>query len=352
MELWEVRVGNGMVVMDIVKLVSLIIGPLVLGGFLIGVVFFLKFGSWREAFSLNPNRGLEKQGLLWISLIVPVLYFTVFGSIAWSGYSLLLTNEGFREFLNISVLPLGFLAMALPVSVLVSRFHATGQTAEQIIKLTLKNDMDMFNSHRKELFTYFDQIGVLQVDGYAPLVEKVHPRIHKDFFVRQKNGMGPTNNLPLFDSVEKDLNAAGANIASMIVHHGSLDQYLTASSLLLTVAAKLGGPQLHSAFTSRAAMIPNIHGNAIQGYYYGLGRTTEELVQMYRWTRTHFINLCDFAGRDFRPAAHGETYAVDSGDYYKTVRVPMVLEHLFATQIRDLINHGIRIESGEHPPLY
>lgn len=334
---------------QIVILLLVLTGPAIMAYCFVGIIWYVRHRSWFQAFSLDPSQGLMAQGLLWLSLVMPFFYFLAFGGIAWSGYSLSMNNQGFQEFIKISVLPLSCLALSLPISVLISRFHATGQTAEQIVKLTKKNEIDIFHAHRKELFSYFDQIGELTVDGYSPGIPKVHPRLHMDFFIRTRNGEAPTMNDALFEAVEKDLDEAARNIFEMLSTYGSLDAYLTASSLMLNVAVTLGGQQLRIKFMEKNEAVPMIQGDKVVGYYYALGRTTDDIIQLYRWLRAHFTNLCNFAGRELKDNDRSAYHAVDYGDYYKQIRNPGVLETLFDNQILQLRHRAVLIQSSPLP---
>lgn len=118
---------------DIVYLVALVLLPLFLPVLVVSSI--LGSGSWvlarlKSTLTLDEERGLAEQGLLWVSIISPFLYFIALGVIVWRGHSISLTSDGLRMFFSISTLPLGALSLSLPLSVLVSRLHATKQTAK------------------------------------------------------------------------------------------------------------------------------------------------------------------------------------------------------------------------------
>ncbi len=178
---------------EIPKLLALILLPVLIPTLFCACIF--GSGPWilerfKSTLKLNEDGGLSEQGLLWISILSPFLYFLVLGGISWDGYSVSVTSEGLKKFLSISGLPLGVLSLALPMSVLVSRLHATKQTAKQIKITQQKNNIDLFHSHRKELFSYFSQIGEVNYLDCLIGKFKVHPRVHKIFF----NGM-PENGI-------------------------------------------------------------------------------------------------------------------------------------------------------------
>ena len=169
---------------NILALVSLIALPILIPIIIVLLIFGVGI-NWRErltsSLSLNADKGLSSQGLLWLSIFCPFLYFVILGSVTWQGYEILITSAGITTFFSISKLPLAILSIIIPLSVLVSRFHATKQTAEQIKITRLKNNLDLFNSHRNELFSYFTQIGEINYLDCFVAKYRVHPRVHKTF---------------------------------------------------------------------------------------------------------------------------------------------------------------------------
>lgn len=338
--------------LEIAKLLLITVAPIAISVIGAGLFWKRKYGNFLGAFVLNPRRGLEEQGLLWISIIAPILYFIFLGFFSWADYSVLVSSKGFETFLKISVLPLSILALAIPLSILVSRFHATGQTAEQIRKSIVKNDLDMLALHRKEMYAYFDQIGHMQVDDYSPFSQapKVHPRVHKHFFVIQGDGLGPAPNHNMFKNIESNLNSAGLHLAAMIPKIDSFDHYLAASSCIMRVAIDLGGEELNLAISKNSVLVPMIQAGAIVGEYYTIGRSNQDIVYAYRWLRAHFMNLCDFAGWEFAPAEAGATQTVDYGSYFKEVYPIDTVHLLHTTRIPQIFNEADEIMKRNNPP--
>tara|TARA_R110002110_G_scaffold383611_1_gene595090 strand:- start:539 stop:1078 length:540 start_codon:yes stop_codon:yes gene_type:complete len=166
----------------------------------------------RNSFKLNPEKGLLKQGLLWVSLLLPVSYFLVFGSIAWAGYEIDISSAGLSTFFRISTIPLTVLSLTLPLTVLVSRFYSTEQTARQIAITLHKNNLDAFYSHRSELFSYFDRLQ--EVDYFGALKGRfnVYPRVHKNFFKGRPDLGVPEINVEMFNQIERALQSARVQV--------------------------------------------------------------------------------------------------------------------------------------------
>ena len=143
-----------------------------------------------KAFGLHPEKGLMDHGLLWFSILIPVLYFVAIGYVSWEPYTLSMSSDGFAKFISISTLPLTILSLAIPLPVLVSRFHATQQTATQLKATKLKNNIDVFHAHRKAMFEYFDRVPKATFEGTLDCEFKVHPRLHINAFRGSKPEQG------------------------------------------------------------------------------------------------------------------------------------------------------------------
>jgi hypothetical protein len=74
---------------DIVRLAALVLLPLLIP--LLTIAVFLGSGPWlfkrlQSTLALHEERGLAEQGLLWVSILSPFLYFLALGAISWSPY--------------------------------------------------------------------------------------------------------------------------------------------------------------------------------------------------------------------------------------------------------------------------
>tara|TARA_R110001583_G_scaffold41789_1_gene132925 strand:- start:155 stop:1279 length:1125 start_codon:yes stop_codon:yes gene_type:complete len=137
------------------------------------------FGKYFRTF--DAKHGLGSQPLFAIAIVYPIGLFFSTGIWAWSGLVLELSADGFNQFIEISKLPLGLLALSLPLAVLTARLHGTKQTALQIMKSndqitnTLKqisetqqkNKTDLYLSHYK----YFSEC-ILEIETTWQLEDK------------------------------------------------------------------------------------------------------------------------------------------------------------------------------------
>ncbi|MGS0724587.1 hypothetical protein ACVBKF_00245 [Shewanella sp. 0m-11] len=113
----------------------------------------------------EPANGLELQTPFWASIFVPVILFLCTGVFAWWGTTPDVSAEGFETFLSTSQLPIGLLALAIPLAVLTGRIHGTKQTALQIEKTKLqieetqkKNKTDLYLAHYKHFCEHLSEI--------------------------------------------------------------------------------------------------------------------------------------------------------------------------------------------------
>ena len=119
---------------------------------------FKKFISTFDAY-----HGLGSQPLFWVAIVAPIGLFLSTGVWAWDWIGFDISAKGFNHFIDISKLPLGLLALSIPLAVLTARLHGTKQTALQITKANeqiantktqirateQKNNTDLYLAHYK-----------------------------------------------------------------------------------------------------------------------------------------------------------------------------------------------------------
>ena len=107
--------------------------------------------------------------------------------------------------MSISSFPLALLPLSLLLAVLVSRFYATKQTAEQIRQTRHKKDWIFSYSHRKELFSYFEKIGKWHYSGAFEEKYKIYlGLLHKNFFNGTPDDGVPEVNIDAFKRILKE----------------------------------------------------------------------------------------------------------------------------------------------------
>jgi hypothetical protein len=324
--------------------VALVLLPILLPVLVVSAV--LGSGSWllerlKSTLTLDEERGLAEQGLLWVSIISPFLYFIALGVIAWKGYSISLTGDGLKVFFSISTLPLGALSLSLPLSVLVSRLHATKQTAKQIKITNQKNNIDLFHSHRKELFSYFGQIGEVEYLECLTGKFKVHPRVHKNFFVGEPKDGVPLINLDAFTDIERELSLARWQLDSII---RDVNPQLTYSfyianfcSTIYRLSEKLGLPEIYVDLAERSILVPTKLDGQEEMELLTVGKTTDEAVAAYRYAKSYYHNLCDFAGKEPVHAEDDELKYIEMGGKFRKVKEERVIERLHSNEIQQAI---------------
>lgn len=279
-----------------------------------------------QAFGLHPEKGLMNHGLLWFSILTPVLYFITIGYVSWKPYTLNMSSEGFAKFISISTLPLAILSLAIPLPVLVSRFHATQQTATQIKVTKLKNNIDIFYAHRKAMFEYFDRIPKVKFEGAPECDFKVHPRLHINAFRGSKPEQGsPTIFEEFFKNIESNLFSARSMAHHTLTEedvHRRLAFYRNSCIALWEVSRRLLIGEMFSTISDNSIAIKEVQRtNPRDTYVITVGQTTSELIGSYRMCRSFYRILCEFAGyeSEFFKAVDNEDNvfaAIDSGGRY------------------------------------
>lgn len=298
-------------------------------------------------FSLDTSKSLSSQGLFWLSILVPVMYFIAFGSVAWWGYSLRLDAEGFKTFISISPLPLGLLSLAFPISASVARFHTTKQTAKQISIVSHKNNVDLYHAHRKELFTYFDQIG--EYEYHENLIAKniVHPRMHKIFFKGAAKDGIPSIDVMEFYRVEAEL-ASTRKVLTLILNNSkpndNFSMYLGEfSDGIYRLSNMLGLPEVLDLM-SFGDLIP-AKRNREDVLLNTVGTSSDEAIGSFKYAENFFHNLCDFA--NYNSPYFKNNNARESFDSGVKVQLRMpeqarVIESLHRIEITQALNERNR----------
>ncbi|MBD1576924.1 hypothetical protein HC723_10835 [Vibrio sp. S11_S32] len=323
------------------QLIALILLPLVMA---FGLIFvFLSKGSnfverTRFVLTLHPELGLIKQGLLWLVILAPILYFLGTGFLAWQDYDVLLNAEGFNTFLHISVLPLALLSLAIPLSVLISRLHSTEQSAKQIEIVSHKNNLDTYRSHRQELFSYFEQIGKTEYLSCIEVNFKVHPRLHTNFFLGSPTQGLPSPNVGVFKDIESELSTAQMRIDKTLRDVNkpmTLSSYLYACSAIFSLSEKLGIPEIYIELAEKGVLVPaKIEKQPELESILTVGTTTDELVAAYRIARSFYLNLCDFACITPSINTPEKRKYIDTGGRYAKVIDYLSVERLHETEIK------------------
>ena len=326
------------------QLLALILIPLIIAFWAV-MIFASKTGKLNERvhfiLTLHPELGLMKQGLLWLVMLVPLNYFLATGYLAWKDYDILLSAQGFQTFLQISILPLGLLSLALPLSVLVSRLHSTEQAAKQIKIVSHKNNLDTYRSHRQELFSYFEQIGETNYLSCVKVNFKVHPRLHKNFFQGSPHEGLPKIYEDAFKDIESELASARWAIDATlrdVNKEMTLSFYLNACSAIYRLSEKLGIPEIYIELAEKGALVPaKLERQPELESILTVGTTTDELVAAYRIAKSFYLNLCDFSG--FSPDVDAEEYEkyIDVGGRYARINKYLTVERLHENEIKRAI---------------
>lgn len=332
---------------EVLTLLAIIFLPIVAPT--IAVAGILGRGPWlferfKSTLTLNEESGLSEQGLLWVSILSPFLYFLALGVVSWDGYSISVTSEGLKNFVSISALPLAVLSIALPLSVLVSRLHATKQTAKRIRITQQKNNIDLFHSHRKELFGYFSQIGEVEYLDCFIGKFKVHPRVHKVFFTGRPECGIPLLNEDAFKDIERELSSARWQLDAIIRDKNPQHTYtiyiVNYCSTIYRLSQKLGLPEIYIDLAQNSVLVPTKLKGKEKMELLTVGKTTNEAVAAYRYAKGYFANLCDFAGREPEALEDDELTYVDSGGKFRTIKTEKVIERLHQNEIQQAIQQG------------
>lgn len=303
-----------------------------------------------SAFTLDASGGLFSQGLLWLAIFIPVSAGLSLGWYVWTDYSPDLTVNGFKEFIAISILPLAVISLALPIAGLVSSFHSTKQAATQIREAKVKNKMDSFFMHRRELISFISAIPNVSYFGKITFGMRLHPAIHNRFFKGSPLDGWPVIDQAVFAETNQMLNEAAKYL--QIVVYGkngagmeALMDYLEACSRILWLARHLEIAEICDGMLG--VLIKNADHPGGGADIYTVGTTTEEAIASLRFISRFFKALCDYAGHGLfdRSPEYDGIFGVGA-------RPPsnlQVIETLHSTEIAKLEANNGALYSSTHP---
>ncbi|QJI20046.1 MULTISPECIES: hypothetical protein [unclassified Pseudomonas] len=325
--------------MNLLKLIILIIAPAIFTTLVISSIFNKKQFQLTEAFkhlTLNPDIGLAKQPLFWLSICTPAAYFITFGFVSWSGYDISISAEGFKNFIAISTLPIALLSLSIPLGVIVARFHSTEQTARQILIAKQKNNLDAFYSHRKEFFAYFEKIGDVTFLDTFEVKYQVNPKLHGLLFEgTPENGTPEINNELISLLIEKvDLIRLGLNEVLLDRNPDeTLNWYMTAANEIYWISAKLGIREIYNQLSNASETIIGRSQDGSFRRQRSIGTTTIQAICAFRYVKSYILTILHFAGdkRSVDKIYENEIDYIDATGGYAIVNMNgLVIERNFS----------------------
>ncbi len=306
----------------------------------------------KQIFTFEPEKGLAEQPPLWMGLTTPLFYALIIGSYAWAPYSIDISSKGFKEFISVSTLPLAVLSLTIPIAVLVSRLHSTLQTAIQIQHTKLKNNIDIFHAHRKNLFEYFDRIGTVQYSEKFTAEFKMRPRLHTHAFRGSKPEQGtPKLDITFFKKVESHLLSIRSMCHKQILEDDAVRKLAflkNASASIWAVSYMFLLPEIYRDLYNRSSVIKEKQDEGTRNaYMIMVGDSTEDYVFAYRYALGFYRNLCEFSSYDSEfleslalekddPDPIGDRKMMEDGMRFKKAEV-MSMSEMLKEMERDII---------------
>ncbi|MBA6043734.1 hypothetical protein [Pseudomonas lactis] len=323
------------------------------------VACFVGKGEWgwsrvNSTLQLDTSQGLAHQGLLWLSISTPVAIAVSLGLWVWPKYSFELSPAGFKNFIDISILPLAIMSLSLPLSGLIAKFHSTQQTAKQIEVVSFKNNLDAFYTHRKEMLAYFAALDKVDYFGVATFEYNLHPVLHLRFFSgTPENGL-PAVDMDAFRLVEASILSAakflkGVLVLDRVTSISTLDIYLHACESIRVAAESLHITKITRDFVLQGVLIRSEKCKPPSYDMVTLGTTTLHALAAIRFVRGFYDNLCDFAGVS-RWVVSKELDLVFYGGK-SLIEGELQIELLHKTEIQHLVEIGSARYNEKHPLL-
>ncbi|MEQ4340589.1 hypothetical protein ABNM62_19220 [Pseudomonas syringae] len=294
--------------MEVVLLILILLAPISLS-FILIIGTFHK-GSFNPSKVLNtlhldPDRGLVKQPLFWLSIFTPLFYFIATGIVCWKGHEIDISADGLSSFIEISALPLALLSMAIPLGVTVARFHSTEQTAKQISiasnqmqLVRIKNNVDAFYAHRKEFFAFFDKIGKVVFLDAIEVTYQINPRLHGLVFEGHPDAGAPTLDEKLISEIVSKLCFTRRCLDSVLRDtdkEKTLTWYSIAADNIYWIARTLGIREVISVLQSRSVIISGYTETGQDVHFRSIGTTTVQAIAAYRCVKSYVLTILHFS---------------------------------------------------------
>lgn len=301
----------------------------------------LSQGRLKSIFVLDVRKGLVHQGLLWLSIITPILLSVALGMWVWPKYEFDLSADGFKRFIEISVLPLAVMSISLPLSGLISKFHSTQQTAKQIEVVSYKNNLDAFYTHRKELIAYFAAMGEIEYLKVVSFSNSLHPVLHKRFFKGTPEEGTPVVDKGAFQSVERAILSGSKFLMGALENSGglpALDCYLNACNEIFIAGDWLAIREIANGLMSKGVLVKSSKDEGVSFHFATVGTTTREILAAIRYVRGYYDNLCDYSGVPRMKIPEGREQVFGGGQ--SLLDKELVIEELHKNEILHLVGVG------------
>lgn len=160
--------------MEWIKLIASLFATILAPALMVWLIFSIKDKHLTHASRLikvDTKNTILEQPFFWLSILIPISGFLIFGYYAWEGYDLDLSKKGYDKFWELSKLPLSILATIVPLTVTASAIFASAQNKEIIISQEFSRLEERFNNT-------FARMGELMIyDNTKVDLSKVNPQL-------------------------------------------------------------------------------------------------------------------------------------------------------------------------------
>lgn len=323
------------------------------------VAIFLGKGAWGgrrliSVFEFDTSKGLISQGLLWLSITTPIFVALSLGAWIWPSYEVLISSKGFKNFIEISILPLAVMSISLPLAGLISRFHSTQQTAKQIEVVSFKNNLDAFFTHRKELISYFSAMEPVTYLGVVEFKYVIHPVLHVRFFEGVPEKGWPVVKRKSFNNVEHGILRGAQHLVGVLAPtedcgFDDLDRYLQGCKEIYLAAQALHIREITQGLVSRGVMLKSSSCPEHGWDLLTIGTTTAEVLAAIRYVKNYYDNLCDFAGVARMIVPDGYEVVFHGGQ--RLLAGDLTIENLHMFDIQQMVDDGRAQYDEKHHSL-
>ena len=192
------------------------------------------------------------------------------------------------------------------------------------------------------MFSYFAQIGEVNFLDCINAKYKLHPKMHKNFFIGKPHEGTPQVNEAAFKEIEGKLESARWQIHAVITDANPELTYsfyvANLCSEIYRLSMSLGLTEIYIELAQKSILVPITLDKHGFKELITVGTTTTELIAAYRYAQSFFNNLCDFAGVEaVNPHKDNNYRYMFEGKSYQTIKTPPVIERLHANEIQQAL---------------
>lgn len=128
----------------------------------------------KSLFKINEKKPITRNPSFYFLFAIPLVGCLIFGYPVWSKYDFHLNLSAYKNFLEISKMPLGVLSLEIPLVGFYTYFHKSKQSSQLMFITNSKNIDDLYDRWSEQLL-----FSKLIINGLVESLEQIKPNLAK-----------------------------------------------------------------------------------------------------------------------------------------------------------------------------